>query len=222
MSLINGPCSFMKKHTHSIISGIEKQWQFGSFRYAGDSTPTLISKNGIQQDTPHPPTQIGLFVILPWHQCSYFVAQVFFLEQTPGYNADMSCQKSLCVWSEAAVSPPSRQHQCYVCHKCLHLKMMINNTGKKVHWKRNELSSMRLIKLQWIHNFQCLIDWTKKMLQMSDLLLDEAPCDLHHKVSAAAHSHGHTYSHFQEGIDCSHSYDNQYFSRWSQCVDPLN
>lgn len=32
---------------------------------------------------------------------------------------------------------------------------------------------MRLINLQWIHNFR-LIDWTKKMLQMSDLLLDEA------------------------------------------------
>lgn len=86
MGQISGLCSFMKKHTHSIIFGIEKSWQFGLLSYAGDSTPTLISKNGIQQDTPHPPTQIGLFVMLSWHHCTNVAAQfflLFFLERTP-------------------------------------------------------------------------------------------------------------------------------------------
>lgn len=138
MDLISGPCSFMKKHTHSIIFGSEKQWQFGSLSYAGDSTPTLISKNGIQQDTPHPPTQIGLFVILSWRQCSYVTTQLFiFFGADPGYNATQ-LPRSLCMFGLKLPFLLLLFSINVTSHwKCLLIKMMINNTEKsrlKTNW----------------------------------------------------------------------------------------
>lgn len=165
MCLINAPCSFMKKNTHTqLYLELKSSGSLGHIAMLARAPSTLISKNGIQQDTPHPPTQIGLFVILSWPlccstSCFFFL---FFLEWTPDIMQLNWAVKSLCAFGLKlsflllliSINVSSGW-------KCLHLKMMINNTEKK-NLKWNELSSMWIIKLQWINNFQHLINWTRK------------------------------------------------------------
>lgn len=82
------------QNTHTqLYLELKKRRQFGSYHEAGDSTLTLISKNGIQRDRPHPPHQIGLFVTLSWRHWCYVAAQVYI------------AVKSLRVRSQVAVSP---------------------------------------------------------------------------------------------------------------------